>query len=41
MFSFFTTKEKNNEVPFNIATGNELMHECLPKHSDMGLEKMK
>ena len=41
MFLFSCTKERN-EVPFCMAIGNlELMHECFPKHSHMGTERMK
>ena len=42
MFIFSCTKERNEEVPFSMAIGNEeLMQECFPKHSRMGTARMK
>ena len=42
MFIFSCTKERNEEVPFSMAIGNEeLMHECFPKHSRMGTARLK
>ena len=29
------------QVPFSMTIGNELMHECFPKHSCMGVERIK
>ena len=29
------------QVPFSLAIGNELMHQCFPKHSRMGTARMK
>ena len=42
MFIFFCTKERKEEEPFSMAIGSgELMHDCFPKHSQMGTARMK
>ena len=40
MCTFSCTGGKE-QVPFSMAIGNELMHECSPEHSRMGTARMK
>ena len=39
---FITFTEQKNKVPLSMAVGNgELIHECFPKHSQIGTARMK
>ena len=42
IYGFSRTKERQQEVPFTMAIGNEeLVHECFPEHSRMGTARVK
>ena len=38
---FLVLQREKKEVPFSMATGNELMHECFLKRSRIGTARMK